>query len=349
MSSDQQQRAAAILAFREELDRLEAAGVASLDPAVRERIRAHHDAELAALAASGDVDLTARAARLSIGMRLATLLGTIALSAAYAFFVSAHWGQRGVAAQLALVVVPPLLLVALTHVAARRERSGYVASLLATVAAIALAVNLGTLGTLYNLPDSRRVFLATGLLALLLAYGYRLTLPLLVAIGGLGGWLWSLGALPLGLWWRDGFLLVEPLLLVGVLAFLVPSLTRGPVAFEPWWRGVGTAALVLGLLLVQGNGHLSMLTTVAPETVALAYKIVGAAVLVVLMTWGIRHGSPIVTRIATTGAVLYLFLRLVDWFWDLVPKWAFFLIVGGFALAVLFGLRRLRRLEGARA
>ncbi|MFN8646511.1 MAG: DUF2157 domain-containing protein [Gemmatimonadales bacterium] len=349
MSSEPQQRVAAILAFREELARLEAGGIATLDDAAKARIRAHHDEVLSALAASGEVDLSARAARLSIGMRVATLLGTIALSAAYAFFVSAHWGQLGEAAQLALVILPPILLVGLTHLAARREPSGYVAALLATVAAIALAVNLGTLGTLYNLPDSRRVFLATGLFALLLAYGYRLTLPLLVAIGGLGGWLWSLGAIPLGLWWRDGFLLMEPLLLVGVLAFAVPAVTRGPAAFAPWWRGVGTAAIVLGLLMVQSNGHLSMLTTVDPDTVALAYKILGAAVLAALITWGIRHGSAIVTRIATTGAVLYLFLRLVDWFWDLVPKWAFFLIVGGFALAVLLGLRRLRRLAGGQA
>lgn len=348
MSSEPQQRVAAILAFREELARLEAEGIATIDPAAKDRIRVHHDEVLAALAASGEVDLSASAARLSIGMRVATLLGTIALSAAYAFFVSAHWGQLGEAMQLALVILPPILLAGLTHLAARREASGYVAALLATVAAIAMAVNLGTLGTLYNLPDSRRVFLATGLLALLLAYGYRLTLPLLVAIAGLGGWLWSLGAIPLGLWWRDGFLLMEPLILVGGLAFAVPSLARGPAAFEPWWRGAGTAAMVLGLLLVQSNSHLSMLTTVAPATVELAYKIVGAAALVALITWGIRHGSAIVTRIATTGAVLYLFMRLVDWFWDLVPKWAFFLIVGGFALAVLFGLRRLRRLAGAR-
>ncbi|MBK9693701.1 MAG: DUF2157 domain-containing protein [Gemmatimonadetes bacterium] len=227
MPSEPQQRVAAILAFREELARLEADGIARLEPTAKDRIRAHQDAVLATLAASGEVDLSARAARLSIGMRVATLLGTIALSAAYAFFVSAHWGQLGEAAQLALVILPPILLVGLTHLAALRERSGYVAALLATVAAIALAVNLGTLGTLYNLPDSRRVFLATGLFALLLAYGYRLTLPLLVAIGGLGGWLWSLGAIPLGLWWRDGFMRMEPLLLVGALAFAVPALTRG--------------------------------------------------------------------------------------------------------------------------
>jgi hypothetical protein len=43
--------------------------------------------------------------------------------------------------------------------------------------------------------------------------------------------------------------------------------------------------------------------------------------------------------------VLFLFLRLVDWFWTLVPQWLFFLLVGGFALGVLFLLRRLRRVR----
>ena len=52
MPSTEQLRASAIIAFREELARLEAEGVVALDPATRQRIRAHHDATLAALAAS---------------------------------------------------------------------------------------------------------------------------------------------------------------------------------------------------------------------------------------------------------------------------------------------------------
>jgi uncharacterized membrane protein len=345
MPSTDQLRASAILAFREELARLEAEGVVALDPATRERIRAHHDATLAALAASGEVDLTAAAARLSTGMRIATLLGTIALSAAYGLFVSSHWGTLALAPQLALVILPPLVLVALTHVAAARERSGYVASLLATVAAIAFAVNLATLGQLYNLPDSRGAFLAVGAFAMLLAYGYGLTLPLILGIGGLGGWLWTLGAIPLGLWWRDGFGVIEPLLLVGLMALAVPAWIRGPAKFAPWWRGMGATAIVLGLLAVESNGGLSAFATTSRHAIETGYKLLGAVALTALVVWGIRRDQRVVMQIGSAGAVLYLFMRLVDWFWDLLPMWLFFLLVGGFALSVLLVLRRLRRLR----
>ncbi len=342
MPSADQQRATAIIAFREELARLEAQGVVALDPATRDRIRAHHEAMLAALAATGEVDLSAAAARLSTGMRIATLLGTIALSAAYGLFVSSHWGALSLTLQLALVSLPPLLLVALTHFAAARERTGYVASLIATVAAIAFATNLGTLGQLFNLPDSRTALLAVGAFAMLLAYGYGLTLPLLLGIGGIGGWLWTLGAIPLGLWWRDGSGVIEPLLLVGLLALTAPAWIRGPAKFAPWYRGMGAAVVVIGLLCVENVGELSAFTAVDVHTIELGYKLLGAVVLTALITWGIWRDQRVVVQIGSAGAVLYLFMRLVDWFWDLVPQWLFFLLVGAFALAVLLVLRRLR-------
>lgn len=345
MPSASQLRASAIIAFREELVRLQAEGVLALDPATLERLRARHDTELAGLAAQGEIDLTAAAARLSTGMRIATLLGTIALSAAYAFFVSSHWGQLSLPLQLALVVVPTLILVALTHLAARREPSGYVASLLATVAVIAFFTNLGTLGALFNLPDSRTALLLVGAFAMLLAYGYGLTLPLLCGIVGVGGWLWTLGAIPFGLWWRDGFGMIEPLLLVGSLALFVPAVIRQPAHFAGWWRGMGASVLVLGLLLVEQNGRMSAFTGLDVHTIEIGYKLLGAVVLTGLVAWGIRHDQRPVMQIASAGAVLFLFLRLVDWFWALVPKWLFFLLVGGFALAVLLVLRQLRRMR----
>ncbi len=342
MPSADQLRVSAIIAFREELARLEAEGVLALEPTVRERIRTHHDATLATLAAAGDVDLTAAAARLSTGMRIATLLGTIALSAAYGLFVSSHWGTLSLTLQLALVSLPPLLLVALTHVAAARERSGYVASLIATVAAIAFATNLGTLGQLFNLPDSRVALLAVGAFAMLLAYGYGLTLPLLVGIAGIGGWLWTLGAIPLGLWWRDGFGVIEPLLLVGLLALTAPAWIRGPAKFAPWYRGMGAAVLVIGFLFVENVDGMSAFAASDPHTIELGYQLLDGVVLTALIAWGIRRDHRVVVQVGSAGAVLYLFMRMVDWFWDLVPQWLFFLLVGAFALAVFLILRRLR-------
>jgi len=282
-------------------------------------------------------------------MKIATLLGTIALSTAYALFVGDHWGTLGVPLQILLVVVPTLLLVVATHVAARKDPSGYVAALLATVAVIAFYTDLATLGTLYNLVDTRNVLLVVGGFALTLAYGYGLTLPLLAGIGMLLAWTWTLGAIPLGLWWMAGFQTMEPLILAGAVALAVPALTRGPARFAPWWRGAGTAAIAFALLMLAQSGNLSLFGPLPQHRLELIYKWVGAIVLGGLITWGIRRDQRVVMWVATAAAVLFLLLRLVDWFWDWLPQWLFYLLVGAVALLVLLVLRRLRMTPKASA
>jgi hypothetical protein len=190
-------------------------------------------------------------------------------------------------------------------------------------------------------------FLVVGLFALSLAYGYALTLPLIVGIAGLSVWGWTLGAIPLGLWWRQGFTVIETLLLTGVVMMTVPVWTRGPAKFSPWWRGAGAGLVAVGLLLVGESGNFSGFTSVGLRTIEYFYQVVGAITLTTMMVWGIRRDQRVVTQVGALGAVFFLYLRLVDWFWKLVPQWLFFLMVGGLALAVLFLLRRLRRLGEA--
>ncbi|HWA57705.1 MAG TPA: hypothetical protein VG692_10645, partial [Gemmatimonadales bacterium] len=308
MPSPEQSRVNEIHAFQAELERLTAEGLVALDAGTLARIQARHDAELGRLARISNVDLTPAAARLSLGMKIATLLGTIALSTAYALFVGDHWGRLGVALQILLVIVPTLLLVIATHVAAHRDPSGYVAALLATVAVIAFHTDLATLGTLYNLVDTRGVLLVGGGLALTLAYGYGLTLPLLAGIGLLLAWAWTLGAIPLGLWWTAGFQTMEPLVLAGAIALAVPAVTRGPARFAPWWRGAGTAAIAFGLLMLAQSGTLSLFGPLPQHRLEFIYRWVGAIVLGGLITWGIRRDQRVVMWVATGGAVLFLLL-----------------------------------------
>ena len=47
--------------------------------------------------------------------------------------------------------------------------------------------------------------------------------------------------------------------------------------------------------------------------------------------------------------IVYLVAKYSDWWWDVLPRWLFFLLLGLFALALLWVFRRLRRrLAGAR-
>jgi len=40
--------------------------------------------------------------------------------------------------------------------------------------------------------------------------------------------------------------------------------------------------------------------------------------------------------------VLYLIARFFDWWWDWMPRWLFFLVIGALAVSMLLALRRLR-------
>ncbi len=341
-----QQRADRILAFRAELQELETAGVATIDPAVVAQIRAHHDTVLAQLAAGTEVDLSRGEARLSAGMRAASILGAAALSAAWGFFVAATWNDIGRPARLALVAVPPILLVLGTAYAARRERSGYVASIVATVAVIAFGVNLAALGVLYDLPDSRHFLLAVGSFAMILAYGYGLVLPLLGGIIGVGGWLWSLAAIPQGRWWDGAYGQFEPLALLGLAAMFLPRLVRhGPPSFTLTWRGCGAAAVMVALLALGETHHASLLDGANTALLEGSYQLLGAAAFALMIWQGLARDRGELVRAGTVGMGMLLLLRAVDWFWELMPKWLFFLLVGALAFGTLLLLRRLRLAE----
>ncbi len=47
--------------------------------------------------------------------------------------------------------------------------------------------------------------------------------------------------------------------------------------------------------------------------------------------------------------VIFLYTKFYDWWWDLLPKYLFFLILGLTAVLVLLMMKRLRRAGGAQA
>lgn len=343
-------RARRILAFREEVAALEAEGVVTRDAELLTNVRVHHDAMLADISAREEVDFTRSEARLSTGMRIATVLGAAALAAAWGFFVVSAWDDLGRSGRLALVIIPPILLTIGTAYAARREASGHVASIVATVATVAFGVNLVAVAALYDLPDSRGIFLVVGLFAMLLAYGHGLAMPLLIGIGGIGGWLWSLAAIPQGRWWDGVFGQLEFLALLGAGAMALPALTRrGPPSFALVWRAVGATGIVVALLFLGLTADASFFDGASDDVVEGIYQLLGGVVFTVMVWQGLVRDRTELVRVGTVGLTLLLLFRMVDWFWDWIPKWLFFLVVGAIAFGALLLLRRLRRTARAAA
>jgi len=71
-----------------------------------------------------------------------------------------------------------------------------------------------------------------------------------------------------------------------------------------------------------------------------------------LLTWlGARRGWPEVMNTAVVFFVIFLYTKLFDWWWAVMPKFLFFLVLGLVALLVILVLKRLRAVtqtEGGR-
>jgi len=64
---------------------------------------------------------------------------------------------------------------------------------------------------------------------------------------------------------------------------------------------------------------------------------------------GIRRQWKETVNLAATFFVIFLFVRLVDWWWDWMPKYLFFFLAGLIAIGLLLAFRGLRgKLKEAR-
>src|SRR5687768_8875628 len=105
---DAQRRVDQISAFRAELDQLTRDGVVAFEPRQLAAIAGHHERLGAELAREFDIDRGSAEKRMSVGLRLASLLGAAALTAAIVSFVYRVWGSLPQAGQVMLLTAAPI-------------------------------------------------------------------------------------------------------------------------------------------------------------------------------------------------------------------------------------------------
>ena len=132
--AEAQHRVDQILAFREELDRLERDGVIALPADQRQRLRSYHEETLATLTRDFDVDTTVSEKQMSLGMRIVSLLGALALAASVFFFFYRIWGLISTPVQVLILVAAPLLAAAATEIVSRKEKVPYFTTLIGLIA-----------------------------------------------------------------------------------------------------------------------------------------------------------------------------------------------------------------------
>jgi hypothetical protein len=250
---DAQRRADQVDAFARELAELEREGVLTLGADQRDQLERYHRTLLATLARQFDVDGSEPQRQMALGMRVASLLAAITLSAGIVLFFYRVWGLLSTPAQLAVLLTTPLLLLAAVEVAVRREPTRYVAAILAILAAASFALDLNVVGVIFNMAPTPLIFAAWAAFALAVAYAYGLKLLLAAGLAAAMGFGVAAVADATGVAWSVALTRPEPLLPLGLCAFALSfwaPLTR-PDDFDETWRLAGTTAVLLPLVFLS--------------------------------------------------------------------------------------------------
>src|SRR4051794_25869834 len=129
-----QQRADEIRAFEAELKRLQEQGVLALNADQQRAAMEHHAMLLAQYARTFDVDRDIKAKQLSLGMRVASFLGALALAASVFFLFYQFWGLLPTAAQVGILLAAAFGGFLATLLVQSRDATGYFTKLAAMVA-----------------------------------------------------------------------------------------------------------------------------------------------------------------------------------------------------------------------
>jgi uncharacterized membrane protein len=126
-----------------------------------------------------------------------------------------------------------------------------------------------------------------------------------------------------------------------LLTVVAPRLQQVRPSFGAVTRSVALGVGFIGLLMLSSIGQISLLPT--PRHVsALIYQAVMLLATVVTLFVAIRRRWVEAVYIAAAALTMFLFIRYIDWFWDALPRFVFFLVLATVAFAWLLTLRRLR-------
>lgn len=338
-----QRRADEINIFQGELERLQQGGILTLSEEQKHAVSTHHLALLADFSRAFDIDRNLSSRQLSTGMRIASFLGALALAASVFFLFYQFWGTLSTSAQVTILVLAPLGTFLGTMWVQKVDATGYFSKLAAMVSFACFVLDIMMLGQIFNITPSDNALIVWAAFGLLLAYTCELRLLLAAGIVCLIGFVSARTGTWGGMYWLDFGQRPENFFPAALLLFLVPQ-------FVPHQRFAGFAMLyrVFSLLalflpmLVLANWEGSSYFDVDPVFIKHTYQVAGFLFSMAAIWLGIRHHWPEVVNTGVTFFVIFLYTKFYDWWWESMPKYLFFLVLGLTAVLILVILKRVR-------
>ena len=347
--SEAQQRADDIRTFQAELDRLEREGVLTLGADQRRAVADHQRDLLATYARAFDIDRDAQSRQLSIGMRAASFLGALALAASVFFLFYQFWGLFPETAQVGILLVAAFGTFAATFVIQARDATGYFTKLAAMVAFACFVLNIAMLGQIFNITPSDKALLPWAAFALLLAYACDLRLLLAAGILCLITFISARTGTWSGMYWLHFGERPENFFPAAIALLFLPQLLdhRRFQGFAAIYRVFGLLSLFLPMLVLANWGQISYLDF-NRTLIQGFYQVLGFVGTAAVIWLGTKRHWPEVVNTGLTFFVIFLYTKFYDWWWDIMPKYLFFFVIGLSVVLLLVVFKRLRA-SGTRA
>jgi len=339
-----QQRADQIQAFNAELNCLKDDNVLELDDGQRAKMAAYHSTVLDALTSQFDIDTSVKQKQLSTGMKIASFVGALALAASIFFLFYQFWGYLITPVQVGILVAAPLLTLLLTQFISQREDTGYFTKLIAMVSFACFVLNLVMLGQIFNITPSDKALLAWAVYGFLLVYAFDVRLLLAMAILSLAGFIAARVGSWSGMYWIYTGERPENLLLPAMIIFSIPLWIsqKNFSGFPPIYRVFGCLLFLIPVLVLSNWGRGSYMTF-DRELIEGFYQLAGFAVSAGLIALGIKKQWGDVVNTGNVFFVLFLYTKIFDWWWEIMPKYLFFLVIALTSVLMLFVYKRLRK------
>jgi hypothetical protein len=340
--SEAQQRADQVDAFRRELAAIEGDHVTRLTDSQREAVDYYHQNLLGALADRFDVDTSRREKQLSWGMKIASFIGALGMAASVFFLFYQFWGRFAANIQVTILIAAPLLAMTATLAAAAREKTGYFSKLFGLLAVACFVLDLSMLGQIFNITPSPNAFLVWALFAFLLAYAADARLLLVAGIISFSAYLTAQAGTWSGCYWIYFGERPENFLPAALILFSVPFIPHHRYSgFALIYRVFAMLLFFLPVLVLANWGRVSYLT-LSTGAVEAIYQIAGFVVSALCIWLGVRRSWPEVVNTGNVFFAIFLYTKFYDWWWDWMPKYLFFLLVGLTAVLMLLIFKRLR-------
>jgi uncharacterized membrane protein len=344
--TDAQKRADQIRVFQCELDLLEREQVVALTNEQRRAIEEHHKGFLRQMAQAFAIDQSQREKQLSLAMRIASFLGALALSASVFFLFNQFWGQLSTTLQVIILISAPLLTFIATIMISWKDPSGYFTKLAGLVSFACFVLNISMLGRLFNIAPSDKAFIIWAAFALLLAYACEVRVLLGAGLLCLIGFMSARTGTWSGVYWlyageRPENFFPAAIVLLVVPLFIDHSRFSG---FASIYRVFGFLTLMLPVLILAHWGAGSYLVA-DPAGIEQFYQVAGFVLSAAVIGWGIHQGWAEAVNTGNVFFAIFLYTKFYDWWWDVLPKYLFFLIVGLTALLLLVIFKRLREVD----